>query len=140
MLQDTDKKLATALCQADSKKRLAAYAAVGFAFAQQYAKEFGIINKNESKLAVKEIAYKLNELAIIDKDSLYAIMTSMVDFKRVTSSDRSDSVGSATGFMDLMSIEQHFSKNLMDSVDGEMDLFRSTVQYFNNWFKENIDY
>ena len=140
MLHDTDKKLAEVLQQADANKRLVVYAAIGFAFAQKYVKAFENVKKNESKLAVKEVAYKLNELAIIDKDSLYKGMMNMMDFKRENVGDNSNAVNTATTFLGLVSVEQHFSKNLMDSIDGNMELFRVAVVYFDNWFKENVDF
>jgi len=140
MLHDTDKKLAEVLQQSDVKKRLVVYSAIGFAFAQKYVKAFDTIKKNESKLAVKDVAYKLNELAIIDKDSLYNGMVAMMNFKREVASDNTDALHSASNFLGMVSVEQHFSKNLMESIDGNMDLFRVTVVHFDNWFKENIDF
>lgn len=139
MLQDTDKKLAEVLHQADENKRLAVYSAIGFAFAQQYVKVFGNIRKNESKMAVKDVTYKLNELAIMDKDLLYKSMMNQMDFKREVAGDNSNAVEYATNFLSLVAVEQHFSKNLMESIDKNMDLFRVAVVHFDNWFKENID-
>jgi len=139
MLHDTDKKLADVLHQSDMNKRLVVYSAIGFAFTQHYVKAMEIIKKNESKLAVKDVVYKLNELAILDKDALYKGVMNQMDFKREVSNDNSGAVEYATNFLSLVSVEQHFSKSLMESIDSNMDLFRSATVHFNNWFKENID-
>lgn len=140
MLHDTDKKLAEVLHQADANKRLVVYSAIGFAFAQKYVKAMEVIKKNESKIEVKNVAYQLNELAIIEKDSLFKSMMNMMDFKREVSGDNSNAANTATGFLGLVSIEQHFSKNLMESIDANMELFRTTVTHFDNWCKENVEF
>lgn len=145
MLNNNDtQELVNIIQQSDANKRAVAYMAIGYVVAKKLIN----VNYNEEryldiKLAVKNIAYRINELAVINLDELYSYMMKMVDIKiSMVSNDvlfllKMD-INNAS-FNSLYRIDKYLGTVDIDNVNNNMMLFKNCIIYFIKWYDISIE-
>jgi len=88
-------------------------------------------SKHDTKVAVLNIAYEINEVTVIDKDLLVFITSGFCEFYKEPLNFRT----LINSFDDIVTVEKYVGSGLKEAIDNNIDLFRSTIIYMEEVLK-----
>lgn len=139
-LNKQTKELISMLHNTDEVSRRVVYLGIGFSIAQmEFATAAPYRKNSDHKLRIVNIISTINELAVIDYDTLKHLVTTMVDYKLSCIGDNTRSVVSANSVNDVFNTGRYFSEADLQSIDKNLATFKSSVSTFTKWYMYNYE-
>lgn len=108
------------------KVRLAAYAGVIYGYIEVNREKVKTTNINDLNVKLYDLYYELNEVAVIDKDMFLDISNKFIKYYQEPMVSNSF-IGS---FNDLIGLTTVFGQVTIDSINENIDMFRTTRKLF----------
>jgi len=137
ILDKKSKALTGLLNSGEIEKRRVVYAAIGFVLMT----ELSTNPKDElnNKVFIKDVVYKLNELAIVDVTTATNLINGFILYRnRLNNLDHRDALG-GNSFNDVIGISQIFGDIDIVNIDNHIELFKLAVDSFHAWYVINYN-
>ena len=132
------KELIQLLHNTDEAERRTVYLGIGYALANMPFISEALNRKNSDyRIRIAGIASEINELAVVDYDSLKRLILTMVDYKLACMSDNSKSVVSASNVGEVFNTSRYFSDTDLEAINQNLAIFKTSVLAFSKWYNSH---
>lgn len=138
ILDKNAQKLAELLHKSDIQQRRVVYLGIGFALAQQpmvLNNKSGMVD-GTTKVKLKSLVGRINEMAIVDYDTMYKLILDAVTYKVVNNSDITNMLINSGKDDSIFLIDKFFNQADLFAMISDKDIFKNAIMYFNNWYKD----